>query len=137
MTLEDKFKIAKLFGEYLDTDQYTSFKALLTLDCLYLIYDTSYHNADDIAQLYASNMKAGKEKLDRLEWGKAIINHLKDDVFNIHFTDYLEHKGLKHTYECNQWVYVNDQLKIYKIVHKEIPEKKKALAEFYEKVGLS
>ncbi len=137
MTQLAKLKIAALFGEYLDTDQYDLFKQLLTKDCLYQIHDKTYHNSTDIANLYESNMKAGKAKFDRLQWGKAIVSHIKDDIYKVHFTDYLEHKGISHTYECDQWVYLNNELKIYKIEHHEIPAKKEALEKFYKLVGLS
>ncbi len=131
-----KKDIAIKFGHYLDEDRYEDVLPLLIDNCIYEIGDETYQDSKEIVNLYKTNMLEGKQKFDQLIWGKSKVVVLSKDQFEVHFTDYLQHNGVDHTYQCKQLLTVNDQLKINKIKHVEFPEARAAFEAFKKKVGL-
>lgn len=127
---------AKLFGRYLDEDNYEAVKALITENCKYEIGAQTIYGKDDIVNLYEENMKEGKKKLDELIWGKSDVKQLNEKEYEVYFSDYLKHKGIEHNYKCKQKLSINDNGLIEQIVHIELANEKELLQAFYKKVGL-
>lgn len=142
-TLEQEIKkikqmktIAENFGNALDKDNFEMVKTLLTTDCEYFIGDTTLVGKDAIAGSYESNMIEGRNKMDKLEWGKSKIESINESEYFVHFTDYLTHKGETYTHRCKQKVSVNTDAKIFKIVHINNSEEQQKLTQFYKRVGI-
>lgn len=57
-------------------------------------------------------------------------------IFLVHFTDYLTHKGIEHTYRCSQKLTLDADGKIVYIEHLEDLAERANLDEFYRQVGL-
>ena len=128
--------IAEQFGQTLDADDFVAFRALLHPECVYQFRDTMMNGPAEIAGSYEKNMVEGKKKLDKLVWGKARIEEVSERVFDVHFTDYLGHQGLEHTYRCKQRVTVHEEGSVIRIEHVDDPVESEKLKEFYQKVGL-
>lgn len=129
-------EIATEFGRSLDMDEFEQTKELLSTDCCYDIGDETLIGPERICGSYEQNMIDGRKKLDELEWGKSHIEELGDSSFYVHFTDYLTHKGQKHTHRCKQLLKVNESYKIYSIKHIHNQEEQNKLDNYYRSVGL-
>jgi len=125
-----KQHIAQSFGTLLDQDDFEGFKKLLAADCVYHIHEDILHGGDEIAGLYEQNMKAGKKKFDKLEWGECSITALSEDQFMVHFSDFITHGGQTHNYKCNQIISINDDLVVTTIKHQEIPGEREAFEQY-------
>lgn len=128
--------IAANFGTSLDNDDFATVKTLLTTDCEYFIGNTTLIGQEAIAGSYEANMIEGRNKMDKLEWGKSEIETISETEYFVHFTDYLTHKGETHIHRCKQKVSVNNDGKIFKIVHINNAEEQQKLKAFYERVGI-
>ncbi|MFK7947140.1 MAG: hypothetical protein AB8G11_06110 [Saprospiraceae bacterium] len=128
--------IATNFGTSLDNDDFETTKMLLSVDCEYFIGDTTLTGPEAIAGSYEANMIEGRNKMDKLEWGKSEIETISDTEYFVHFTDYLTHKGETYIHRCKQKVSVNDDGKIFKIVHISNAEEQQKLKAFYKRVGI-
>ena len=131
-----KLEVARLFGTYLDNDQYDDFRSILAPVCLYEIGGEVLKDKDSIAGLYEKNMKEGKVKFDELQWGKSRVEQVTENKYDVFFSDLLKHKGIPQNYNCKQRVTVNDENLVCEIVHMELPGEKESLMEYYKKVGL-
>jgi len=104
--------------------------------CEYFIESQVLMGPEAICNSYKQNMIAGRKKFDVLEWGKSRIEDLGDSEFYVHFTDYLTHKGKKHTHKCKQKLSIDEHHKIYKIEHINNPIEQNNLKGFYKSVGI-
>ena len=127
---------ATLFGKYLDEDNFEQMQKLLDEDCVYEIAGEILLGPSAISASYENNMLEGRKKLDSLIWGQSEIEPVSENAFLVHFTDYLIHRGLKHTHCCSQKVMVNDHGRIIKIEHLDNPRESEELQNFYRRVGL-
>jgi len=134
--MSSKEKVATAFGTNLDHDNFEATKELLTTDCVYDCNGEKIIGNENIINSYETNMKEGRQKFDQLVWGKCFITPLSSDEYEVHFSDFLTHKGITHNYKCKQKLYINDQFLIYKIIHIELRGEKEKLNNFYQKVGL-
>jgi len=129
---EEKYQQTAInFGHFLDQDDFVSFKSILDEKCIYEINDEILKGKDNIAGLYETNMKAGKAKFDKLEWGKSEIKEVESNVFDVHFSDNLLHKGIQHNYRCKQRITINANCLVEKIVHMELPGERESLNAYY------
>jgi hypothetical protein len=101
--------MATRFGQSLDNDDFALTKTLLSPDCTYVIREDVLTGPDAIGGSYEQNMLAGRAKLDELGWGACTIEALNESEYFVHFTDFLTHKGLRHTHKCKQRVTVGEQ----------------------------
>lgn len=127
---------AILFGYFLDQDQFDDAKKLIADDCQYIIGDEVLVGPNAICASYESNMIAGRKKMDVLEWGKSKIEEINENVFYVHFTDYLTHKSRKYTHRCKQELTLNENALIIKIKHIQNDDEQNKLNEFYKSVGI-
>lgn len=134
--MESAAKTAKLFGEYLDSDNFEAATPLLAEQCRYEIGDRVLTHRDEIIELYRSNMIEGRQKFDVLEWGKSHTVELTPTSHEVYFSDFLKHKGISHNYRCKQRLTLNEQHQIIEIEHVELPGEREKLLAFKEEVGL-
>ena len=128
--------IARQFGRLLDADEFERVAKLLSHDCEYFIGDEVLLGAEAICKSYESNMVEGRQKLDHLEWGESRVEHIDDTGYFVHFTDYLTHKGKKHTHRCRQRLLINEEGLVTRIEHIRDPKEQEKLAQYYKEVGL-
>lgn len=127
---------AVLFGQSLDQDDFNTTATLLDEQCTYHIGTEVLKGPVPIAQSYEKNMLEGRKKLDQLEWGQSSIETKGALLFHVHFTDYLTHKGMKHTHRCEQELTFSKEGKIIKIRHIHNQQEQEQLDLYYKKVGL-
>ncbi len=131
-----RIKTAQRFGEYLDADDFEKALKLLSDDCIYEIGEKVLNGPKMIIQSYEENMIEGRKKLDELIWGKSSVEQLDAAVFLVCFTDYLVHKGEKHTHRCKQLLQIIQECQIIEIKHIPNPVEEAKLRDYYLKVGL-
>ena len=132
----DRRTCAEQFGYLLDNDRFEELQRWIAEDCSYDIGSKILLGPLEIAEFYKANMEDGRKKFDELEWGKAVIEEIDDETFDVCFSDFLKHKGIEHRYKCKQRLTVNDDAKVLKIEHLEYPGEKEALIAFKKQVGL-
>lgn len=131
-----KREVATLFGTSLDNDDYDITRTVLAEACEYKIGLKTIIGPEAISKSYEDNMIEGKRKLDKLEWGKSVIEDLSEDEFLVHFTDYLTHAGQEYIHRCQQKLTVDSDNKIIQIEHIENSKEQEKLAAFYKSVGI-
>ena len=124
------------FGQSLDKDNFKLTKTTLSPECTYNTGKEILKGPDDICHSYESNMLDGRKKIDKLEWGQSGVEQISGSDFLVHFTDYLTHKGIEHTYRCSQKLTLDADGKIVYIEHLEDLAERANLDEFYRQVGL-
>ena len=127
---------AEEFGKSLDNDNFNKTKTLLSDHCVYNIGQLKLIGPESIINLYQQNMINGRKKLDKLEWGKSMVEDIKDNEFYIHFTDHLTHQSVQYTHKCKQRIRFGEDGKIIQIDHIDNPDETNKLNEYYQKVGL-
>ena len=131
-----KKEVAFQFGNSLDKDDYARTRSVIADECEYLIGEKSLFGPVAIAKSYEDNMKEGKKKLDKLEWGECKIETINENEFFVHFTDYLGHKSIEYVHRCKQKITVGPNNKIVRIEHISDPAEQKRLDAYYKSVGL-
>ena len=129
-------EVAAQFGRSLDLDEFETTRTLLHPNCQYFIGDDVLYGPERICQSYEQNMIEGRKKLDVLEWGQSVIEHISDTEYYVHFTDHLTHKGKHYTHKCKQKLAIDKDGLITKIEHVRDQEEQDRLDRFYESVGL-
>ncbi len=135
--MKGKKEIAVKFGLSLDNDEFNITKSLLDPGCRYFVGDDVLSGPDDICQSYEQNMIEGRKKLDKLEWGKSRVEAISGSEFCVHFTDYLTHRGKRHTHKCRQLLMIDDHRKITTIKHIHNQDEQERLDQYYMEVGLN
>ncbi len=128
--------IAKQFGDALDHDNFEVVSKLLSAQCEYYIGDRTLSGREEICQSYEQNMKEGRVKLDKLEWGKSKAESISESECFVHFTDYLTHKGISYIHRCTQKLTIDHKGQIIRIDHLEDKEEQRKLKNFYRSVDL-
>ena len=128
-------EIAERFGHSLDQDDFVTTRSLLSPDCEYSIGRERLLGPAEITKSYEENMLEGRNKLDKLIWGKSWVEPVSKFEFYVHFTDYLVHNGQNHTHRCKQKLSIENGL-IVRIEHIHDEAEQGRLDSFYQLVGL-
>ncbi|MEM7106397.1 MAG: hypothetical protein AAF502_24935 [Bacteroidota bacterium] len=124
------------FGSALDIDDFDKAATFLHHNCAYDIGSGILIGPKAICGSYESNMKSGRAELDELIWGKCEAKTIDENKIELYFTDYLVHKGIKHTHQCKQILTFEEEGKIIAIKHINLPGEPEKLLAFYSSVGL-
>lgn len=135
MSVEKK-RIVEAFGIALDHDDFEYIQTIMAPACIYDNGDEVLTGPVEIAADYKKNMERGKAMLDRLEWGESYVEHHAGDDYFVYFEDRLQHGGESHTYKCRQKIRVNDDMKLIRIEHQELPGEREAVEAFKRRVGV-
>ena len=128
-------EIAERFGHSLDQDDFVTTRSLLSPDCEYSIGRERLLGPAEITKSYEENMLEGRNKLDKLTWGKSWVEPVSTSEFYVHFTDYLVHNGQNYTHRCKQKLSIENGL-IVRIEHIHDEAEQGRLDSFYQLVGL-
>lgn len=123
------------FAEALDIDDFATAIQFLVADCVYDAPSGQIVGAKAIMKSYAKNAAWAREAFDSLEF-KSHVEMLSPTEAVIEYTDITEHKGVGHTYRCQQIATIDGEGMIRAIVHREIPGQAEALNAFFEQVGV-
>ena len=123
------------FAEALDRDDFDAAIRFVSDDCVYESPSGRIVGAAAIMDSYARNAAWARETFDRLEF-KSHVEMRSPTEALIEYTDITEHKGVGHTYKCQQIVEIDGGGMICKITHHEVSGQAEALNAFFEKVGV-
>ncbi len=123
------------FAEALDKDDFALAIGFVVDHCVYDAPSGQIVGAKAIMDSYAQNAAWARKAFDSLEF-KSHVEMRSPVEALIEYTDITEHKGVHHTYRCQQIVTLDGDGLICKIRHREIPGQQEALNAFLEEVGV-
>lgn len=116
------------FAQALDTEDYDSAQALLSATCRYDCRGETFVGPTAIIASYRGNGDHASSEFDGIEYESRIEPFAGG--FCIHFFDYLERSGKRHTFKCKQHVEFDSAGLICRIEHVDLPGEREALAAF-------
>jgi len=129
-------EVAKKFGVALDNDSFETALSCLDAQCIYDTGESTFSGAQAICDMYEQNMLEGRKKFDRLEWGNCEVKQTADREVSVYFSDFLEHQGIAHNYQCIQHLHFDEAEFVVRIEHREIGDNRERLTAFKKQVGL-
>ena len=126
--MNDGLQIVEQFAMALDNEDYAVAKSLLDSACKYSCRGKRYVGPTEIIASYENNGATAKS-FDVVDYESEVFAE-PDGSFRIRFTDHLAHGDHQCTFQCDQLTQINDQGKIIRIEHLDLPGQTEALAEF-------
>jgi len=123
------------FAEALDHNDFETAAMMLEEDCHYEIGDSPMVGRAQIIDSYRRNAMWAAENLDHIEY-ESTVQALPNSGICITFVDHIAHRGLQHTYKCQQILRFSNDGLITSIRHVEIEAERKALRRFMERCGI-
>ena len=123
------------FAAALDKDDFETAIGFVTDDCVYDAPSGQIIGAKSIMDSYAKNAAWAREAFDSLEFRSHVETRSSSEAV-VEYTDITVHRGIRHTYRCQQFVTINEEGKISAIKHREIPGQQEVLNAFFDKVGV-
>jgi hypothetical protein len=127
--------IAEQFAESLDAEDYQAAEAMLSEECEYTCRDRVYRGPSTIIESYRCTGDSANRDFDNVEY-ESNVRGLTDNVAVIHFIDHLYHKKEQFTFKCQQVIEVDDDGRITRIEHVDLPGQREALSEFMQQIGI-
>jgi hypothetical protein len=128
-------RIARIFAEALDREDYDSAAAVLSTDARYIVDDEEHIGPTAIVASYRASGDWAAKTLEGVRYesrvevtqaGKAVIS----------FSDHIEHAGRVMTHTCEQRVEIDSSGLITRVEHHDLPGEREALAAFFRDVGV-
>jgi hypothetical protein len=126
---------ARQFAQALDACDYQAAAKYLAADCRYVLTpDGVYVGPDTILAKYRQSDEKARREFDSVEYSNEVSSTASGCAI-VTFVDALRKCGAMHTYRCSQIVYFDEDEKINRIEHREIPGERKQLNEFRQSFG--
>jgi len=120
---------AKRFAESLDAGDYPAAQAMIGDDCKYTCRGCVYHGPSAIIDAYRGTGDSAEREFDEVRY-ESTVTSAGDKSALIHFTDHLSHNDEQFTFECQQVIEVDDDGRIARIEHIDLPGQRESLSEF-------
>lgn len=122
-------EIATRFAHALDAEDYPAAEALLRDDCEYRLRGEVHRSPQAIIASYRGNGDSANTDFDEVEYESSITAQ-SPRVAIIDFVDRLRRGKSSLTFQCRQIVEVDDEGRIRRIEHLDLPGQREALAAF-------
>jgi hypothetical protein len=120
----------------LDADDLQSARALLADDCAYDTGNGTRRGPDEVMDSYAAASAWAHRVFDEVRYESA-VGTVVGATATVSFTDYLLKAGGRwHRHRCRQEFTVGADGRIARIVHREIPGEREALAAYLRECGI-
>lgn len=136
MQLSTLLSTGEQFAEALNCNDFEAAAAMLDEDCHYEIGDSPMVGRYEIIDSYRRNAQWAAENLDGIEYDNT-VQALPNSGVCVTFIDHVSHRGLQHTYKCQQILRFDNDGLISSIRHVEIEAERKALRRFLERCGIN
>ena len=123
------------FAEALNHNDFATAMTMMDESCHYEIGDTPMQGRAQIIDSYRRNAQWAHENLDQIEYD-SMVRALPNSGVCVTFVDHIAHRGLAHTYKCQQILRFTDDGLISSIRHIEIEAERKALRQFLDRCGI-
>ena len=132
----DVLAIAKRWAHLLDHDAFADLPAMMHARCTYVLPNETIIGPDGIVASYRAASEWAHATFDTIEWYSELAIE-PDGRVRITFIDITRHKGVDHTYRCQQIITIGDDGLICHIEHIDLPEERAALDAFFDRVGVT
>lgn len=129
-------QLALRFAALLDQRRYDDLADVLAAECVYEFRGGTIQGAQGIIQTYRTSTEWGFEVFDRTEFESEIFP-VSEDSARVRFTDHLFLGDAGHRHVCEQVVTVNDEGRIMRIEHVDLPGETDALNAFMKSCGVT
>jgi hypothetical protein len=126
--------IAERFAQALDNEDYALAQSFLSDACVYLCRGEWYEGPTAIIASYRGNGTAARV-FDSIEYQSDVAPGPAGN-YRIRFTDHIEHTGRRFSFRCEQIVEIDEQDRIIRIEHHDLPGQLEALAAFRRLAGV-
>jgi hypothetical protein len=128
--------VARRFAVALDTEDYPALADLLADECQYEAAGTILSGPRAIIASYREAGSWVKSCIQSIKY-ESIVRTDEEDQATVTFFDHFEHNERKHTYVCEQVVYVDRRERVCRIVHRELPGQRESADLFLRGFGIS
>jgi hypothetical protein len=129
-------EVVERLARALDADDLQTARALLAGDCAYQSGDRTHRGPDQIVDWYAAASAWAHRAFDEVRYDSAVVE-VAGATVTVRFTDYLLKAGGRwHRHRCLQEFTVGADGRIARIVHREIPGEREALAAYLWECGI-
>ena len=124
------------FAEALDHNDFETAAMMLEEDCHYEIGESPMQGRSQIIDSYRRNAMWASGNLDHIEY-ESSVQALPNSGICVTFVDHIAHRGLQHTYKCQQILRFSNEGLISSIRLVEIEAERKSLRRFMERCGIN
>jgi hypothetical protein len=135
MESDTRFLKVQRFARALDRCDYVYAASCLSPECIYRAMDEELTGPNAILASYAKNAEWAEHVLERVVYDSQVKPET-DGSMSILFVDRIFHGGHMHEYRCVQKVWLDEENRIVKIVHEELPGEWEKLNGFLAKCGI-
>ena len=120
----------------LDRNDFATAARLISAECRYEVRGETLIGAAAIIGSYAENNLWATQNLDEVRY-ESEVGEPAGDTVAVHYTDYLMKAGGGwHRHRCRQHLTVDDEGRIVRIVHEDLPGEVEALDDYFERCGI-
>ena len=120
----------------LDADDYTTARACLDDDCVYVGRDETWTGSEAIIGSYADASAWAHRTFDEVRYSSE-VGEPADATVPVTFTDYLLKAGGRwHRYRCRQEFTVGPEGRIVRITHHDLPGERDSLDAYFRECGV-
>lgn len=127
---------AKRFAKSLDAEDYPAARAMIGDNCEYMCRGCVYHRPSAIIDAYRGTGDSAEREFDEVRY-ESTVTAAGDKSALIHFTDHLSHNNKQFSFECQQVIEVDDDGRITRIEHIDLPGQREGLSEFRQQIAIS
>ena len=126
---------AREFAKALDECDYQAARQYLAASCRYILTsDDTYVGCDAILAAYQASDEKARRQFDRITYSSDVSLAATGSA-TLTFVDELQKGDFSHTFRCSQIVYFDEDERIHRIEHREIPGELERLNDFRQSVG--
>lgn len=131
---QTNLEIALQLAKFLDQDEFQAASRLMAANCVYSSPDGEIVGPKNIVASYREHSERAQKLFDSVIY-KSEVKAIKDNTFEMIYTDIISKNGKTHNYSCKQIITINNQ-RIESIRHEEIPAEFERIKAFYKEIGL-
>ena len=117
------------FALALDEEDYATLATLIADDCEYVTRKGTIRGRQEVIRSYQTASALAKATVNSVTY-ESYVRSEPNGPMTVTFVDHLEHDGLRHSFSCEQVVYLGAEDRVFRIVHQELPGQREALDVF-------
>jgi SnoaL-like protein len=132
-------EVVTRLAQALDADDYTSARACLDDDCVYVGRDETWTGSEAIISSYADASAWAHRTFDEVRYASEVgeVTGATGATVPVTFTDYLLKAGGRwHRYRCRQEFTVGAAGRIVRITHHDLPGERDGLDVYFKECGV-
>ena len=132
----EQIEAARCFARALDANDFDAASDLLSESCVYDSPDGRFRGTKAIVESYRTSDASAAKDFDRVAYRSEVSPVGRFRVVHITFIDYLVKGELTHEHRYEQILSFDEESRITRIVHKELPGQREAFDAFLVRSGM-